>query len=455
MTRNLSYFILLISILFFLFIKLPHLSIRLSDTNVYFYTAYNLLNQQLLYKDIFFTNLPLFPYISSLYQFITFGNLKLFYATALIEVIIITSLIFYIVFKKTKNHLISVLSSLLYLFSTIVLIVSDHQTGVFTASIFMLFAYIFMEKKNFLISGGFIALGLLTKAYFLPIILSFIIYLVFRKMDYESLFRYLTGFIFVSTVILLPFLLLAQKEFLTDLLYSTTRGGAEKLEIFQSFILYDFVLFSVLIFNLFNFKKNRLFALMSFLSIVFFFFYQGLYYVYLTFIIPFLAVSFYNLFNFVTSRRLILKIFLPIILSFIILTNIVLYKTSFSNAGEIKNINSIVALIKKENPRYLYGTADITPALAYLGNVPLLDNIVDTNPKASREKIFDSKNLTQKAINSRTIIVAHGTDKQIIDNSPINEIFDKDILLKYCKPLSSIPINTKSEADRINLLKCY
>jgi len=449
--------LLVIPILLFLFLKLQHLSIRLSDTNIYFYTGFRLLHQQFLYKDIFFTNLPLFPYISSIYYLISSGNIKIFYATALLEVIVITLLIYFIVYTKTKNYIISAISSLLYMFSSIVMVTSDHQTGVFSASIFIILSYLLLEKKYFLISGIFAGISLLTKAYFLPIFLSFSLHLLFIKKDYKHFFRFLTGFISVTALVVLPFLIFARKEFITDLFYSLTREGTTKQDAILIFVKYDFILFSVFIFNLFNFKKNSLFAIISLVSIVFLFFYQGLYYIYLNFIVPFLAISFYNLWDFLMQKRPLLKTILPTILFSAIIVNIIMYATYFSNFEVIKNINSVVELIKKENPKYLYGTADITPVLAYLSKIPLLNNIIDTNPNIFRKKILNSKKLTQQAIKARAIIVVRGTccDKLSIDNSPINEIFDKDLLLKYCKPLSSIPLNTKGKSSSINLLKCY
>ena len=133
-----SFFLLLMSIIFFLLIKFAHLSVRLSDANIYFYHGYKLLTPQLLYKDALFFNLPLFAYVSSIYYLITSGDILMFYATALLEVAIITFLTFFIVYTKTKSYTISVISSLLYMFSSVVLVTSDHQTGVFTASIFVL-----------------------------------------------------------------------------------------------------------------------------------------------------------------------------------------------------------------------------------------------------------------------------------------------------------------------------
>jgi len=344
----------------------------------------------------------------------------------------------------------------LYMFSNLVLVTSDHQTGVFTASIFTLLAYFFLERKNFITSGSLVGLSLLTKAYFLPIVISFIIYLIFVKKNYRHFFLFLAGFIIFSIIVLMPFIILAQKEFITDVFYSVTREGIAKPDVIAYFIGYDFILFSILVFNLFNSKKNIFFALMSFTSIFFIIFYQGLYNVYLNFVIPFLAISFYNLSNFLTSRSPTLKIALPIILLFIIVINITLYARHFSNNYKVEGIDSIIELIKKENPKYLYGTTDITPALSYLSDVPLLDNIIDTNPNIFRKGLLDSKKLTQKAVDLRTIVIVRGPDDKLgIANLPINEVFDKNLLKKHCNALSGFPINTKSNVNSIILLKCY
>lgn len=445
--KQLSNFLLLLGIILFLIIKLPHLSIRLSDTNTYFYTGYKLLQQNLLYKEIFFTNLPLFPYISSVYQMLTFGDIKMFYTTAFIEVIIIAFLIYIIVHTKTKNYIISAISSLIYIFSSIVLVTSDHQTGVFTAAIFSLAAYVFLEKKYFLLSGFFAALAIMTKAYFLPIVLSFIIYLLLVKVGYKNFFLFLGGFMFSAIVIVSPFLIFAYQEFISDLFFSLTRSGVDKQQTLWTFLQYDFVLFSVFIFNLFNFKKNSLFALISLMSIVFFIFYQNLYYLYLNFLIPFLAVSFYNLWNFLTQRGSIIKIILPTIVFLTIGLNIAIYIFYSSNLYKVQGIDVAVELIKKENPEHLYGATGITSAFAYLTKKPLLNNIIDTNPSIFKKGFFNRKELTQKAVEGKTIVIDYGKSE---DN-----IFDRSLLNQHCAHLENLSIRTPEENGKISLLKCY
>ena len=105
----------------FIFLKLTSLGVRVSDTNVYFYTAYEMLQGKSLYKDIFFTNFPLFMYISSLYITLTGGNIYLYYFTAVIEVAVTATIIHLIVRDKTEKVLPSTLASSIYLFSYLIL----------------------------------------------------------------------------------------------------------------------------------------------------------------------------------------------------------------------------------------------------------------------------------------------------------------------------------------------
>lgn len=452
-----SIFFLSITALFFLIFKILNLEIRLSDTNVYFLTSYHLLNGKLLYKDIFFTNFPLFPYVSILYILIVNQNLPWFYLTSSIEAIAIFFLIYFIVFKKIGDHMISIVSSLLYLFSFIVLSTSDHQTGVFTASLFAVLSYFFLEKKSYLFSGFFSSLAFLTKAYFVPIPLAFILFII--KTDSKKSIYFLLSFITTLIIILAPFLIFSKVDMLKDLFsYSLNREtGIPKKEIISFFITHDFVLFSILIFNLFNFKKNLLFSLMSFFGIIFFFYYQDIYYLYLNFFVPFLAISFYHPLKLITSKFSLEKRAIFSFLLIIFTINFSLYFIKYKDLQKINNSNEIVEIINKEKPKYLYGVSDLTPALSYLTKTPLVEDIIDTNENIFRKKILDKKLLTKKAVEKNSIIVSHGADYSYlgINELVLDNVFDKEIIMKSCSLISTFPVKAEGIINRINLFKCF
>ncbi len=444
--------------LFFLIIKLPDISIRISDTNIYFYTAYQILQGKILYKDLFFTNFPGFAYISSLYFLLTSGSPTLFYITSIIETIIISILIYYIVKNKTKNLTISLASQVLYLFSFIVLSTSDHQTGVFTASLFAILSYLFYKKNRLFLSGIFISLTFLTKAYFLPIIIAFFVYSVLDK-KLRNTVKISFSFLLTSSLTLLPSILLTKNDFIKDVfLYSLTRSaGIMKGDIFWFFTIHDIILFMLLFFSLLNFKKNLFLAILSTLSLCFLIFYNDIYYLYLNFIIPFLCLSLSEFIYFLKNKFNLQIILIPIFIFIAISVNLFVYLSYYKNIGKINNINSLVNTIKKEKPEFLYGVNDITPVLAYLSSTRLLDNIIDTNENIFRKKILNSKTLTNQAIKHKTIIVSHGAYYQDININEriIDNIFAKDIVSKKCKYLTGTPVIMEGVTNRINLFKCY
>ena len=449
-------FPLIFLIICFLIIKAANNSVRLSDTNIYFNIATQIFQGKILYKDIFFSNFPFFSYVSSFYYIITGKIIELFYFTSSVEIATITTFIFLIVYKKTKDYIISIISSLLYIFSFMVLSTSDHQTGIFTASLLAVLGFYFLKEKVIL-SGVFIAASFLTKAYFIPIVLSFYGYLAIKRSK-EKIIKFSIGFILASLFILLPFLLLAPKEFFSDIFgFSLTRPtGLSKINIIWFFITKDFPLFILLIFNLFNIKKNILFGLISIFSIIFFFAYQDIYYLYLNFLTPFLCISLYELSYFLRKNLNIQKMIIPTIIFVFILYNLFSYLSSYKDLGKLQ-INKITKTIIAEKPDFLYGVNDITPALISLTNIPALENVNDAHEYFFTRGIYDKDKLTEKAINSKTIIVTHGADypNYNIKQDILDKIFIKEAIYKSCKIILSIPVISESDANRINLFKCY
>ena len=433
-------------------------SVRLSDTNIYFNTAYQIFNGKLLYKDIFFSNFPVFSYVSSFYYFITGKNIELFYFTSSIETAIITSLIYFITYKQTKNFIISTVSSGLYIFSFMVLSTSDHQTGVFTASLFAVLSYLFLQERKIVLSGIFIALSIFTKAYLLPVIISFFAFLLIKK-GWKNLLKFGVPFAITGLILLFPFLLQAPQQLFSDIFgFSLTRPvGLSKINIMWFFITKDFPLFILLLFNIFNIRKNILFGLISIFSIVFFFAYQDVYYLYLNFLTPFLCLSFYEIYYFLKGKFNLQRLVIPTIVLFLLLLNLTTYITSYSNLGKLEDFNKIKRTIDSEKPKYLYGVNDITPALVTLTNIPALDNVNDAHEYFFIRKMYDKELLTNKAVDSRTMIIAHGADypQSNIKQDILDNIFVKETIYKNCNLILSVPAVSEGDANRINLFKCY
>ena len=455
---RLKHFPIIFFLLLFFIAKITNIGVRLSDTNIYFDVAYQIFQGKLIYRDFFYANFPLFAYISSLYYFLVGKNIEFFYITSALEAIAISSLIYYITLDKTKNILVAFFSSIIYIFSFIVLSTSDHQTGVFTASLFAVLAYLFLHKKNFFLSGIFISLSFFTKAYFIPIVVSFFIFLFLQK-NYKQTIRFTIAFIVTSLVITLPFLFFAQKEFINDIFkFSLTRpAGVLKSDVAWFFIGKDFLLFVFLIFNIFNFRKNIFFALISVFSIILFFSFQDIYYLYLNFIVPFLCLSFYEFYIFWNEKFKLQKLIIPSIIIFFLFVGVYNYFSSYRDLQKIDDFKKIVQIINNEHPKYLYGVDDITPALLDTTGALPLENVRDAHEYFFSKGILNKEFLTNKAVHSRTIIISHGAfypylniNEQILDG-----IFNKQLVLKSCRLLNSIPVKSEGVVNRINLFKCF
>lgn len=414
---------------------------------------------QVPYKDFFFANFPIFAYASSLYYVLTLGNINLFYLTSLIETIIVTFFIYKISYTKTKNYLISGISALLYIYSFIVLSTSDHQTGVSTASLFAVLGFYFLNKEKNFISGIFIALSILTKAYFLPISLSFFFYLLIKK-QWKRLANFLFGALTAGFVVLLPFLILSPKQFISDIFgFSLIRpSGLLKTDIIWFFIAKDFLFLILIIFNLINFKKNIFFALTSLFAILFFIGYQDVYYLYLNFLTPFLCLSFYEIGFFINNQFKVQKLVVPTIVLFFIVLNLFTYINNYRDLQKVNGIDDILSTIKNLRPDYLYGYNGLTPALSVIANIPALSNVNDAHEYFFRRGMYDKEVLTTKALSSKTIIITQGAEypeynikQDILDN----EIINREKIYKYCKNILSVPVKAEGNTNRINLFKCY
>lgn len=450
--------ILLFIVLVFLIIKAFNNGIRLSDTNIYYNIAYQISHGKILYKDIFFSNFPFFSYISSAYYLLSGANINFFFFTASLEVSAITSIIYFITYKKTKDYLVSIISSALYAFSFMVLSTSDHQTGVFTASLFAVLSYYFLQERKIIISGIFIAIAIFTKAYFFPILLSFFIYITIKK-EWGNLLKFGASFAVTGLIILSPFLIQAPQQLISDIFgFSLTRPpGLSKANIMWFFMTKDLPIFIFLLFNIFNIRRNVLFGLISITSIILFFGYQDVYYLYLNFLTPFLCLSFYEVYYFLKSKFNLQKLVIPTIVSVFVLLNLLTYMSSYRRLGRLEDFNKITAVIASEKPEFLYGVNDITPALIALTDIPALENVNDAHEYFFMKKVYDKKFLTDKAVGSKTIVITHGAEytNYNIKQDILDNIFVKETIYKNCKNILSVPVQSEGDTNRINLFKCY
>lgn len=442
--------------LIFLVIKISGNQFRLSDTNIYFYTGLKILEGKVLYKDIFFTNFPLLPYISAFYAFVLQKNLYLFYLTSTLETLTTASLLYYLSYTSTKDRNQAASTAALYLFSFIVLTTTDHQTGVSGASLLSIIAYFFLTRKKHFLSGVFIACTLLMKAYFLPIALAFFVTLLLQK-KLKPLLYFCSGGVLAGLLFLLPSLILARRELFADVIsYSLRRSqGIEKKAIIQFFITHDPFLFILFITAFFTDKKNYFFSLLALFSMLFITFYQDIYYLYLNFAIPFLVLLFPRFIILLEEKLKIPKVITYLSLFVIFSSNTLLYFSYYWDL-QTTNTNTLVTEIQKTHASVLYGTNDIAPLLAFLTDRQLLGGIIDTNDNIYKKGLLDKTTMTKKAVEQKALLLTRGAEypEYNVHEEIMAEIFDKKLVQKSCRLIASVPAKTESAINRINVFAC-
>ncbi|KKQ01531.1 MAG: hypothetical protein US11_C0007G0024 [Candidatus Roizmanbacteria bacterium GW2011_GWA2_36_23] len=441
----------------FLAIKLSQLGIRISDTNVYFYTAYEILKGKILYKDIFFTNFPLFPYVSSFYLMLSKGNINWYYATAVLEVVLSSMLIANIVYKKSKKIYLSLLSQVFYLFSFIILTTSDHQSGVFLASLLSLIAYEFYDKKRFIISGIFLGLMIMVKAYYFPIAAAFFLHLLLKQKNKIPSFS--LGVIISILATLAFFISVAGEKLVADVFhYSLFRSqGISKGRIFSFFILNDPLLFLAFCYSFFQWRKNLLLVIIGLFSFILLIFYQDIYYLYLNLLVPFLVFSFSDAMIKFEDNLKQGRLFIVGTICLFILVGFTKYMSSYANLQKIEQIEKLVKIIKKESPDFIYGSMGIAPALAYLSDTPLLEGVIDTNDNLFYKGVLNAKHMTRAVFRHKTMVVSTGSyyPGQGVDQQLSEAIFDKELIENGCDMVESLAVKAEGIINRINLFKCY
>jgi hypothetical protein len=449
--------LLIIAPVVFFIEKYVHAGIRLSDTNLYYAMGEAVLHGKFLYKDIFFTNLPLFPYISAFYTILSGKNLIFYYLTGSLEAIVCYLLIFIIGYIKTRDFVISFFGAILFLFSFTILYISDSQTGVLTASLFLLLGYVYIEQGKRYVTGGiFLALCLLTKAYFAPVVAAFFIAPLLAK-SVKSVIKMVTGFSFAFAFIAGPYLITFPSEIITQLSYAGMRSvGFPKLELLKYVATFDFVLLCVFAASFIVWKKNNLIAVASFFFVFYFVTRGSMYPIYLCMIIPLLSIHAQELGS-ILQQRIQNKKILPIIISGYIISMFFIYINDYARLGMVNHIEEMSTRIRKEKPSFIYGVADLAPALSQKTGVPLLEGIIDTNAEIYQKGFLDKTKLSKLAVQKKAVIISEGIymPEYKTDEKMDNNTFDKKLLLSKCKEMSRYPVQGQEFINRIYLFKCF
>lgn len=444
--------------------KLSNLSIRLSDTNVYFVIASRILEGSVLYRDIFHTNLPLMPYIHSLYLVLTGFNPLAFYATPLLE-ITGTLIILTLLFMRMRLPLLMICGSLIaYLYSFIVLATSDHQTGIHTAVFFAVLAYYLYTGKRYIFAGVAIALMVATKGYFLPIGFAFVLHHIITHK--QRAVPFIATAAATGLLTLLPSFILAGPEFFSQIFgYSAVRSeNIDRWTVFQTFLMLDWFIMVMAIVSVFLARRILLVTLSIGAGVAYLTLYPDIYYFYFMMLVPFGVIAFVELYLWSEqklNREAAITLGLVLIV-FVTILNGNNYLRFMPEYNKVLSYSALEQVILDHSPDVLYGMADITPMLSYTTGVPLMDGIIDTNFKMFSMGVYDSQEKTDRIFEQNTMIITYGVaqelriDGQIVngDNTMYYGLFDPVTIEVSCPIVYSHPIVFEPPLNRIHIRKC-
>lgn len=439
-------------IFFFLFIQFINQKVILSDTGIYLYIGQKILSGQILYKDLFFDNLPLFPYISAIYLLIFNGSILAFFYTSALECAGISYLIFKIVLKKYNNFYYAYSAVLLFLFSGYTLLISRFQIGITTATLFIILSYYLLLQKKGIWAGIFMAICVLTKIYFLPIAFAITIW-AFLDLDKKVFYKYVVAGAITSIIIFAPFIYLAPNQVFDNIIKfnlitrSTGTGKWGALGLLLKSDLLLLLLSSILVFI----KKEKLIILIYLTFLIFFIFYKDIYYVYFGILIPWLAIGCVGIVN-IYNKPWELIFVMSIIIT---LPNLYNFFATTKDIGNLNNYQKMVDDVKAVNPSYIYGDLDIAPILAYSTNIPLLNNSVAVDQNLFRSGILDKHKLLEQVKLENALVVTYGVNypNEKIYEEIISEIIDKNEFKNSCKLINSYDTDWY-KINRINYSVC-
>ncbi len=440
----------------FLLLKWSASPFRLSDTAGYFVLGQYILEGKLLYKDMFFTNLPLFGYISALYVFITGYSLQLFTEISALEAGICAFLLVLLLRKEQVSISFQCLITVIYLFSSLVFASTEFNTGTLTATLFALTGFYLYRNSRFPWSAILFGLSFTTKGYTLPIIVAVLLYDTFlRKLQSWTFWVPFTVTVFI---VLSPTLLLVPSDFVNNVFgYTISRPeNIDRWPVLRLFLLDNWLYILSALVSLFRFPKHLLLNGIIACTLLFLALYQDSYYFYYNIALPFIVLTIPATYNYLTKR-------FPFEITTVLFialcgVSLVLHMQSYlamANTVLIKEPEKLVEAVQKANPDYIYGIFDGAPLVSYLSGKPLLNGLIDTNAKLFEKNVYSTSKVTNDIVTRKTLLVVYGQSdgprKRVVENAIADFARVKNECLLYYEH----PITAAYSINRIFLIKCY
>lgn len=443
----------------FVVLKIINLVPRVSDENLYFYTA-NLLSKGFIpYRDFFHQVLPgqilLYAVVIKLFGF----NLTLLKLFPLFFSLGSAFLLFKMVDGK-QGQRFGVVASALFLFSFVTLPSTDFGNGPHGAIFFLLLSWYFFDRSEKLAGLAFF-FGLIYRIYILPAEMGLIIRRLWKQ-EYRKTSLFLLWSLLPFVALNLMLFWMYGEQFLTPVWrYHFLKSAVGlKQSVFSDLYKSDLVLIlfalagTYTLFSLLRKKKGVskdinvakfielgiAAALALVLQYTFFYSLSNVFLFYLIVLVPFLSIlAALALTVIVPARSRRAALLLVLALS---LLNSFFYQKSIARMTAINNLENIVAEVETitEEGDPIYGAYTIAPLIALRTKMQVIDNEVDTNVQRYTAGLLSSDQGTRLATESALFIQLASVNKEtneILGAQPHFVKF-KDIR-KYCSLFRNYP----------------
>ena len=409
----------------FSLLKIFSLHYRFGDENVYFYMSNAVLHGALPYKDFFLADPPFFIYLMAGFKAIFGSHLILF---KILPVLLdsLSSVLLYLILRNKNSF--AVLGPIFYLFSFTVLSTSDYVTGAEVMIFFVLLGIYLDRREKYYYSGVAWALACVSKLYAGPALLGFMFYKVLTK-DFKSLQKIILGGLAASIVVLLPFLFLAPRQTLYDLIIHQLQrpAGINKWNIMRVFISFEWLFLIAATIGAFV-SKNKKFVFPLIFSAIFFLIYRDLYYLYLHLLLPFVVILAVETVEFLNKRKEEFAWSFIVLYICIALYALFGYTNTYKQEGIFENPQEIAAALKAVPENLpVYGAQEVAPLVALMSGRKIFDNVIDTNTQNFAAGTHNLKLISENAAQVGIYLVARTAEypDQNIHNTGFEGYFDE------------------------------
>ncbi len=428
------------SAVLFLILKITEMQFKFSDGFTYMYMGRLILNGFVPYRNFFFASPPFQAYVMAFFEIFTGSNfliLKLIPILATVG----SSIFIYLYIKKKFGGWQGLTASILFLFSFLVLLTTDYNTGISLTLLFLIGMIYFIEEDKPIIAGLFGSLAALTRLYAPFVILgALLFYLICRR---RETLKFILGLAVIFVPISLIFEIISHGAYLNQIFFfrlNLISGiGLDKFSVIGFFLVGDFILIlGTLFYFIFDKEKKKLLLplLATAGSVILYAVYSDIYYLYFGLIIAFFAMFTAKfIFEFSDSKnfRRLLVLFLILFMVF----NSLIYISNYATASNIKFTSDITNFVVSNSGANdtIYGSFEITPLVGLLSGRPLAGNIADTNPKNIMTSEFNISEIEKKISGVRFIIekgtkLSDGTLTGFDDSTPLDYIASRCNLTK-------------------------